>query len=95
LDSDLLLEMQRALHDYIRVLYSKGITYQVKPEYLFPVKMGSGRWIQSSFHPAPQIQFPDKSQTQPVEWKRREETQCDEIKRIFAEARAAITTQYD
>jgi hypothetical protein len=90
-----MLEMQQALQNYIRELYSKGIAYQVKPEYLCPVKMESGRWklylggwMEAGFDP-------DQSQLQPVEWKRREEVQCDEIRRIFAEARAAMTTRYN
>ena len=37
----------------------------------------------------------NKNHISQVEWKRQEEIQMEEIKRIFAEARALITTLYD
>lgn len=86
--------MQGALQDYIGLLYSKGVAYQVKPEYMCPVRMESGRWklylggwMEAEFDP-------NKTRVQSAEWKTREATQGDEIQRIFAEARAAVTGRY-
>jgi hypothetical protein len=86
--------MQGALQDYIRLLYSKGVAYQVKPEYMCPVRMESGRWklylggwMEAEFDP-------NKTRVHSAEWKTREATQGDEVKRIFAEARAAVTGRY-
>lgn len=93
LDLDSLLELQRALQDYTRLLYKKGVAYQIKPEYLFPIRMAQGRWklylggwMEAAFSS-------DESQAQSKEWQKREEVQISEITRIFAEARATIQVQ--
>lgn len=95
MDLHSLLEMQQALLDYVGQLYSKGVAYHVKPEYMCPVKKASGRWklylggwMEAGFDPT-------ESQLRPTEWKRQKTTQCDEIKRIFADARAAIARRSD
>lgn len=90
LDLDTLLEMQQALLKYVGQLYSSGIAYYVKPHYMCPVKKESGRWklylggwMEADFQPT-------ESQLRSTEWERQEAAQCDEIKRIFADAQAAI-----
>lgn len=93
-DYDSLLEMQWALQNYIGLLYSKGVAYQVKPEYMCPVRMESGSWklylgcwMEAEFDPS-------QTRVQSAEWKTREGTQDEGIKRNFAEARAAVTGRY-
>lgn len=90
LDIDSLLGLQRALEDLVKLVYKKGVAYKVRPEYLYPVrkehghwKLYLGGWMEATF-------APNESQAQPKEWKRREEAQISEIKRIFAEAYAMI-----
>ncbi|KAF9882626.1 hypothetical protein FE257_005951 [Aspergillus nanangensis] len=90
MDLDSLLEMQQALLDYVGLLYSKGVAYHVKPEYMCPVKKASGRWklylggwMEAGFDPT-------ESQLRPTEWERQKTTQCDEIKRIFADAQLQL-----
>ncbi|CAI7617043.1 unnamed protein product [Penicillium pancosmium] len=93
LDFDSLLELQRALQDYTKVLYKKGVAYEVKPEYLYPIKMPHGHWklylggwMEAAFSS-------DEAQAQSEEWQKREAVQISEITRIFAEARATIQSQ--
>jgi hypothetical protein len=50
-------------------------------------KLYLGGWMEAEFDP-------NKTRVQSAEWKTREATQGDEIKRIFAEARAAVTGRY-
>ncbi|KAJ5115587.1 hypothetical protein N7526_011468 [Penicillium atrosanguineum] len=94
LDLDSLLKMQQDLLHYINLLYSKGVAYQVKSEYMCPVKMESGHWklylggwMETEFDPY-------ENQLRPAEWKKQEATQCDQIERIFAVARAEIIRRY-
>ncbi|KAJ5882841.1 uncharacterized protein N7473_011103 [Penicillium subrubescens] len=95
LDLDSLLEMQRAVLDYIRLLYSKGVSYQVRQEYMCPVKKASGRWklylggwMEAGYNP-------NGCQLWPAEWKEQEASQCAEIERIFEEARTTIIGRHD
>lgn len=93
LDLDSLLELQRALQDYTKLLYKKGVAYQIKPEYLCPIKMAHGHWklylggwMEADFSS-------DESQAQSEEWQKREEVQLSEITQIFAKACATIQAQ--
>jgi hypothetical protein len=95
LDLESLLEMQRAVLDYIRLLYSKGVAYQVRQEYMCPAKKESGRWklylggwMEAGFNP-------NGSRLQPAEWKEQEATQCAKVEKIFKEARATIIGRHD
>jgi nucleoside-specific outer membrane channel protein Tsx len=93
LDLGSLLELQRALQDYTKLLSKKGAAYQIKPEYLCPIKMAHGHWklylggwMEADFSS-------DESQAQSEEWQKREEVQLSEITQIFAKACATIQAQ--
>lgn len=82
-DFDQMLELKQKLRSDIELLYSHGVGYRVKHNFIFPSQKTSGRWV---LHLAGWLDADfcgDKSRLESKEWKQREAEQLNEIERIF------------
>lgn len=80
---DQLLELKQKLRSYVKLLYSHGVAYRVKHNFVFPAQKLSGRWVLYLGGWMDADLCPDSSQLEPTEWREREAKQLDEIERLF------------
>ncbi|KAJ5545257.1 hypothetical protein N7535_006359 [Penicillium sp. DV-2018c] len=82
-DFDQMLELKQKLRSDIELLYSHGVAYRVKHNFIFPSQKISGRWVLHLLGWLDADFCGDKSRLESAEWKQREAEQLNEIERIF------------
>jgi len=82
-DFDQMLKLKQKLRSDIELLYSHGVAYRVKHDFIYPAQLMTGPfvlhlsgWLDVDFCDCP-------SQLESAEWKQREAEQLNEIERIF------------
>ncbi|KAJ6151520.1 hypothetical protein N7470_007117 [Penicillium chermesinum] len=83
IDLDQMLELKKELRSYVDLLYSHGVAYRVKHDFIYPAQKVTGRWV---LHLAGWMDADfcgNPSQLESAEWKQRETEQLNEIERIF------------
>lgn len=82
-DLNQLLEFKHKLRHYVKLLYSHGVAYRVKHNYIFPVQKLSGRWVLHLGGWLDAGYCSDSSHLESTEWRERETNQINEIERLF------------
>ncbi|KAJ5591911.1 uncharacterized protein N7459_002280 [Penicillium hispanicum] len=78
-----LLDLKEKLRSYVVLLYSHGVAYRVKHDFVFPARTMSGRWVLYLGGWMDADFCPDPSHLELTEWREREAKQLNEIERLF------------
>ncbi|KAJ5143293.1 uncharacterized protein N7515_002080 [Penicillium bovifimosum] len=80
---DKLLELKQTLRSYVELLYSHGVAYRIKHNFVFPARTTSGRWRVYLGGWMDAEYCPDPRHLESTEWRARETRELDEIERLF------------
>lgn len=78
-----MLGLKQKLRSYIELLYSRGVAYRVKHDFIYPVQKMTREWTLQLAGWFDADFCDDRTQLESAEWKQRETEQLNEIERIF------------